>query len=373
LGSKLTHTPLPPFAATHGPRDAKVVLVGESWGVEEAKVRKPFIGSSGQELARMLTQSGLGPSLPKKPWLSAQEMINYWKKTGFLITNVCALRPPDNKFEALCSSKKELPNGYPLPAVSQGKYLQPEYLPELERLCEELSAFPRNLIIPLGAIATWATLGSGAISSVRGVVHGTKFGKLLPTYHPSAVLRNWSLRPIVLMDLLKAQRELEFPEIRRPSRQLLINPTLAEAHAWTEETLNVYRTISFDIETANKQITCIGFATSLDRALSLPFTDHRTTDGSYWPSQDSEVHAWQIVRRLLESPLVKIAQNGLYDLQYLVRMGFRPQNCIADTMLLHHALYPELQKGLGFLGSLYVDEGAWKMVHKHKEGLKRDE
>jgi hypothetical protein len=33
-----------------------------------------------------------------------------------------------------------------------------------------------------------------------------------------------------------------------------------------------------------------------------------------------------------------------------------------DTMLMHHALQPESNKGLGFLGSVYTDRSSWKTM-----------
>ena len=49
----------PPFAHTSGPTNAKLVLVGEAWGEQEALVQRPFIGYSGQELTRMLDEAGI--------------------------------------------------------------------------------------------------------------------------------------------------------------------------------------------------------------------------------------------------------------------------------------------------------------------------
>ena len=43
-----------------------------------------------------------------------------------------------------------------------------------------------------------------------------------------------------------------------------------------------------------------------------------------------------------------------------------------DTMLLQHSLQPESLKGLGYLGSLYTDFGAWKVDHKNSQTIKRD-
>ena len=83
-----------------------------------------------------------------------------------------------------------------------------------------------------------------------------------------------------------------------------------------------------------------------------------------------------LVGQLLRNPSVKLFQNGVFDLSYLLRMGFVVNNCQHDTMLLHHALYPELLKGLGFLGSIYTSEPAWKLMrldHREHEELKSDE
>ena len=43
-------------------------------------------------------------------------------------------------------------------------------------------------------------------------------------------------------------------------------------------------------------------------------------------------------------------------------------------MLAHHSLYSELQKGLGFLGSIYTNYPSWKSMRtfKREEQLKRD-
>ena len=37
-----------------------------------------------------------------------------------------------------------------------------------------------------------------------------------------------------------------------------------------------------------------------------------------------------------------------------------------DTMLMHHAMQPEMEKGLAFLGSVYTDEASWKFRRKNQ-------
>lgn len=141
---------------------------------------------------------------------------------------------------------------------------------------------------------------------------------------------------------------------------------------WTRRALESATLLAPDIETLNGQIRCIGFARSKEDVLVVPFV-RGLRGGSYWGSEDDELRAWACVRALLESDIPKVGQNFLFDLQYLTRMGIRCRNVRHDTMLLHHALYPEMQKGLGFLGSVYTNEAAWKLLRRHGEELKRDE
>lgn len=389
-GSEL-HTPLPPFAATAGPRKAKIVLVGEAWGESENQLKKPFVGESGKELWRVL-----GEAMPEiAPELHAQASALHkyglaWVKereawlevASISMTNVLALRPPSNKLESLCVKKSECPAPYNLPAIKPpGNYLREDYLSELTRLETELESLSPNLIIALGNTATWAVLGVTNIGSIRGAVTTSPKGcpgagrKVLPTYHPAAVLRQWAWRPIVVADLMKAAREAQFPEIKRPARTILVSPTLDEVESWTRDTLaNPPPLLSPDIETASGQITCIGFARSISEALVIPFWDRTKPGWNYWEEPWQERRALDCVATLLESQIPKVFQNGIYDTQYITRYGIRPGNLKEDTMLLHHSLFPEMQKGLGFLGSIYTAESSWKLMRRRKaDSEKKDE
>jgi len=355
------------FAYSLGPRKAKLAIVGEAWGESEERFKAPFVGSSGAELARMLSETELGP--PISPgYINEPTMIAHWMQSGIFLTNVFAEHPPSNNLDLWCATKKELGPDYTMPPLKHpGKYVRPEFLHHLDRLYAELTEVKPNLILALGNTACWALLGQTAISSIRGTTVESKWGKVLPTFHPAAVLRNWPQRVIVLQDLLKAKREVEFPEVRRPKRWVLVNPTLDEVIAWADQPAPIY---SVDIETHAGQITMIGFSSDPASAIVVPFVDNNGV--SYWQNELDEITVWKIVKRVLEGPTPKLFQNGLYDLQFIYRMGIRPANCQHDTMLLHHSLYPELQKGLGFLGSIYTNESSWKLLRK-TETMKKDE
>lgn len=354
----MTHVVAPAFAHTSGPRTARIAFVGEAFGEQEALTGLPFVGNAGQELSRLLLEAGID------------------RRECFL-TNVLAARPPDNKLDAWCSSRAEVGKDYSHTPLRQGKYLRSEFLGELTRLKEELEVVQPNIIVALGGTALWALSGSGAIGAFRGTTAEAKLvkgRKMLATYHPSYLFKMWSHRPIVLADLMKARHESVFPEVRRPAREVLVYPTFEEMEAWyCDHAMNAHM-LAVDIETRAGQISDIGFASSRKYALVLTFLSPRSDDGNYWREADDEVRAWKFVQRLLALPCKKLFQNGIFDTSYLMRQGLRVVNCADDTMLLHHSMYPELQKGLGFLGSIYTSESAWKLLNRHKkEELKADE
>ena len=381
-----------PILGWTGPRQPRLLIVGEAWGQSEQMTLQPFVGSSGQELFRMLGEANpsIEPALhaeicasmrygaawirQREPWLTA---------AGIAYTSCFNLQPLGGKIESLCETKKENKNANPAFALARGLYLQEKFLPELARLRDEIAASKPNVIVAAGGTASWALLRASNISSIRGTaaigcLDGVAPGlKVLPTYHPAGVLRQWSWRPIVVVDLIKASREAQFPELRRPQRSILVNPTLVELDGWLEWLQqSPPGLLSIDIETSHRQITCLGFAHNSHEAIVVPFVDLAKPGGSYWPTRQSEHRAWQFVQAMLELNCPKLFQNGVYDLQYLLRLGLRPTRCTEDTMLLHHSLYPELQKGLGFLGSVYTNEASWKLMRKQKaseQSTKADE
>ena len=91
-------------------------------------------------------------------------------------TNVFNFQPPNNKIEALCVPKKELPASYDFPALTRSLYLRPEYLAELDRLVYEITeAFP-NIIVAMGNTACWALLRATNISGIRGTATSMHHG-----------------------------------------------------------------------------------------------------------------------------------------------------------------------------------------------------
>lgn len=334
-----------------------IFICGEAYGREEKEQGKPFVGASGRLLNGLLRQVGID-------------------RDSCYITNVFNFQPPGNDIKKLCGPKVDGIKG--MPAIVKSKYLDKQYEPELERLYGEVHAQQPTLIIALGASAAWALLKTTGIRSIRGApwlahIRGNSY-KVLPTYHPSAILREWKLRPILLADLHKAVGESGYPEIRRPQRHIWIEPTLDDLTAFELKYIVPSKELSVDIETAGDQITCIGFAPSINQCLVVPFYDDTKPSKNYWASVSDEVKAWKWVKRMCEHERATIVgQNVLYDINVLWSKYGIKLKATDDTMLLHHALQPEMEKGLGFLGSIYTNEAAWKTEYKHSKTNKRED
>lgn len=340
----------------------KIALVGEAPGVQEEQRGQPFVGASGQELSRMLYDAGI-------------------IRNDCYITNVFKERPPNNKVEAWCVNKQEAKsvNVAHEPQIYRGKYLLPPYLASRNQLWEELNTINPNIVVALGGVASWALTGDYAITKNRGTICDSPYinAKVLPTFHPAAVLRQWDFRTIVLADLIKARLESGTKEISRPDCSVWLEPTLEDIEVFIEKYLLNADRISVDIETGYHtgtstfpQITCIGFYAN-KAALVIPFIDRRKDNHSYWSTPMQEAVAWLHLRRILQLPAPKVFQNGLYDCQYLWYYGCPVRNYSLDTMVKHHSQQPEMKKDLGFLGSIYTNYPSWK--HLRKEGNKKDE
>jgi len=338
----------------------KIVFVGEAWGEHEERERRPFVGPAGWQLNTMLAEAGI-------------------RRADCFLTNCFNLRPrPTNKIDNLCAPRKEVRHA--LPPLSSGKYIRDEFLPELDRLYREINEANPNVVVSLGGTATWALLRDGRISKLRGAVADSPVlpgRKVLPTFHPSYILQGgYEARHVTVLDLQKARRESEYPEIRRPIRTIYTEPLISELDWFYDKFIAGAVRLSIDIETRGDRITCIGFAPAIDLALVVPFEDMRKPGLNYWGSLEAELAAWQWVKRVCACPVPKVFQNGLFDMHRLWRgYGIPIVNAEHDTMLLHHALQPESPKGLDYLGSVYTSESAWKLGIrlKHKETIKKED
>ena len=338
--------------------NSPIFIVGEAPGREEDEVGIPFVGPSGRLLDRLLANARIS-------------------RAACSIGNVLRNRPPENRLEAFCCDRAALPPSYSLrPLIPPGKYLAPAHLPDLADLAAEIIAVKPNLVLAMGATASWALLGQAGVKSVRGYIQESTLCpgvKVLPTWHPAMILRQFDQWPTLQLDLEKARAESLYPEIRRPARTVSIPDHPLECWNWWER--HGSPRFAVDIETAAGLTTMVGLAPDAQNALVVPFAGPR--DGSYWPTVEQECLAWKFLAEVLGNPAAEVIfHNGIYDLTYLCFQAQLPVRAtVHDTMIAHHALQPGIEKSLHHLGAIYTNESAWKTHYRRVKARtdKRDD
>lgn len=331
------------------------MIVGEAWGEQEELKGRPFVGPSGSVLHGLLRQVGIA-------------------KEDCYFTNVFNLRPRGNRIDSLYVGKADAIPNYR--AIVRGKYIDKKYLPEIERLFEEVERIKPNLILALGNTPLWALCKKSGIKKYRGSPLKTHDGqtKVLPTWHPAAILRQWELRAVAFADFHKARKEMTFPELNRPPHYIYLEPSLQDIKEFYEKFLIGEPFLSCDIETKAETITEVGYSNaSGSHAIVIPFWDRSKKDGNYWRTLEDERAAWNWVRRI-NREFKLVGQNFSYDMQYFWRsVRMKCPNFGGDTMLMQHSLQPEMEKGLGFLGSVYTNEPSWKFMRTDHATLKKED
>ncbi len=309
-----------------GPKDADIVFISDTPSAKELTRQRSFVGSKGADTFDRLVQfSGINRS---------QTYITYLSKE----------RVPYNNFE-----RRFYDVGKP-----NGNQDLKEYKQQLYKELEEVKP---NVIVPVGDEPLKAIIGEESAFNWRGSMLESKWGKVIPVMHPRDVYKNWKTFPLALHDFNRIKEESEYPELRVEPYELFIQPSLVQMQELYEK-LKQSSYLSFDIETINREIDCIGLAGYTDWAVTIPFCH---LNGK--PIYDSveERHIWDMIADLLaDDNIGKIAQNANYDITYMERYGCPVNNLWMDTMNAHHCVYPEVWKRLSVLTSIYTDMAFYK-------------
>lgn len=320
---------MPKLVMGSGPIDAKIVMVGEAPGAEEERFGKPFIGSSGELLTKLMHQVGI-------------------TRDEVYITNVVKERPPSNNIETFIRFDRGK-------TITTQKYLEYEKL-----LYEELSQTNANVYVAIGGVALYALTRQDKITKRRGsVLEGaidTRIIKVIPIIHPASALRNYIFTHFIRKDLSRIQEESLFSGVRLPSRMLKVNPNFLESIAFLTSCSEL-PIIGFDIEVVHEEVSCISVAKSPYDVISIPFF----AEGRDVFTVDQEGMIWKEIAHLLENPAIaKVGHNITFDSTFLfVKYGIVTRN-IKDTMILCGVCYPDFPKGLDFVTSICTKEPYYK-------------
>ena len=316
---------------TDGPIDAKIMFVGDAPGEEDDKLGKPFIGYAGRTFDMLLSQAGIA-------------------RYQCLLTNVARERPPAGKIQYFFEDKHcTIP--------------KPRLQAWIQKLKEEIELYSPNVIVALGSVALWALTGEKRISEFRGYILPCSLvsgKKVLPTYHPLTINHEWKLFFPSVLDLRKARRHAEFPEIPQRTQVLAPNVDPKQFISYMEECIAhpEWDKISIDIETVQpgSHIEELGISHSPDFGMSVFLLKGKS---AAMPEND-ELLLWQTFGRLVACKKA-IMQNGAYDIGVLwYNNHILVENLITDTLIAAHVCWPELPRDLGFLGSVCLDVFPWK-------------
>lgn len=294
------------------------MFIGMAPGMDEAIEGRYFCGASGQRLTKDCVSAGINLDRAR-----IQNVYQYW--------------PREHDPKTLTDDQR-----------TAGR----------EALRADILAVRPEVIVPLGNEALEFLTGLTGITNWRGsVLNLTDFDPslppalVIPTLHPSAVLREFDFQVLVLKDLEKVSKALRGDDVSPPRRKLVTKydpDYLATIDYITQQARNGTR-LACDIEVVAGTVSCISFAESPTLSLSICGSDRE---------------AWLAI---LETDCPKIWHNSMYDLTFLeAREGVKPNGKQHDTMFLWHALYPELAcsaavgKSLGVLTSLFTNENYYK-------------
>lgn len=159
-----------------GDIDAKIFFIGEGPGENEDLQGRPFCGRSGDLLTKMIGGMGL-------------------QREQVFIANIVKCRPPQNREPA------------PEEVAACTPYLE-----------RQLEIVRPRVIVTLGRPAAHHMLQvKTPISKMRGMWHEWRGIKLMPTFHPAYILRNYTdaVRRQVWEDLQQVMAEVGLPGLKK--------------------------------------------------------------------------------------------------------------------------------------------------------------
>lgn len=152
-----------------GNENARIMFVGEAPGANEDELGMPFSGRSGELLTNMI------------------QNVLQLKKTDVYITNLVKCRPPNNR----------------VPNVDEVNACKTYILSQIQIINPKI-------IVTLGPSSFHHLSGdfNEDITKTRGEVFKFENKVLIPTYHPSFLLRNPTAKKAVYQDMLKIKSML---------------------------------------------------------------------------------------------------------------------------------------------------------------------
>lgn len=324
-----------------GPQDAAIVIVGEAPGYEEVASGVPFVGKAGRLLEQLLAECGIS-------------------STSCLVTNVCHCRPLANR----------------TPSTAEMKVCREQFLKN------DLSSYPRKVIIALGNYGYYGTVPKGTATGITKR-HGIwewndEFACwVVPCIHPAGALRNPRYISQIKSTMQTVAKFLRGEYDPHPKG---IEVCIPENRQQVDEMLEDLREkeVAFDIETTGydfleDEIVCISLCSAPELAYVVPtpyyFWEGDELVGADWNEKASRTPYWspddwiyveECLRELFLKTKNIVAHNAVFDLSFLKhKWRIVHQGVLMDTMLIHHLLDENARHGLKPLACQYLSLGEY--------------
>lgn len=329
------------YVPPSGDPSCRIAGVGEQPGYEEVRARppKPFVGPAGRGLDECLI------------------MIKLPRREMYLTNVIKDLDSPLKHYIDIDTRGRWTihPEGY-------------EYINELK---QELSRLNLNIVVAFGNIALLALTNRVGITKWRGsVLESTLVPglKVIPTFHPATFIPpkfNFLNKPLICEDLMRAKAEMEFKEIRRKPRDIVVKPSFEQSLA----ALRYCRLqglqghiIGLDIEVINGEVDCIGLSWEAAHSICIPF---RYYHGDYFTPDQELAILREVAQILSDSRIAKTGANFIFDTQFLLRKyGIVPRGELHCTQIAQKISYPDLPAGLDAVTTMHTDIPYYKQDGK---------
>jgi DNA polymerase I-like protein with 3'-5' exonuclease and polymerase domains len=197
----------------------------------------------------------------------------------------------------------------------------------------------------------------------------------IPNFHPAYILREWSDRDVAVFVFRRLKEEYDYWKLNGkhqplPERQLIAEPSFAEAREYLEECLAHDGPISEDIELLARRVPiCDALSYSRNSAISVEFF-------GYPPREQSIL--LRLIDRINKTKTI-IGQNWTtFDANWIEAMGINSGIArVSDCLVRHHVLHVELSHKLDFQvmqysrQPYYKDEGKGWNLREGMTKLKR--
>lgn len=191
---------------------------------------------------------------------------------------------------------------------------------------------------------------------------------VVPTFHPIQVM--WSrsssdraaMQSRIATDIQKAISITQYPRVTQTKVNYKVARTLEQVK-WAFNKAAEHKYVAFDYETSSldyldSELLCISLTWQEHTGVTIPLLGQFCKP--YW-SDEEYIQVKQLMKEFLENKnIVKLAQNGKFDVQQAKAAGIETANFHYDTMNMHYLINENLPHDLKTLAWLFTDVGGYE-------------